>query len=259
MKTNMLFAAILLAATVTTSSANADILLFDSFNYPDGALVPNGGWTEYGNDQPEDLLVESGQAVIRHSVATQDANRSFTGVAGTLYYGLDFSVDDLGQPFSSGSTDFEYFATFYNGDNVGINNLSARLDIVAPSGSGDFSVGIATDDGTADATWATDLTYGTTYRVVVSYNQADNVAQLWLDAVVESDLSILGTNQPTVGDTVSAFALRQTGSDEGETIRVDNLVVGTTFSDVVVAIPEPSSTTILAIGLLGLLSKRRRS
>jgi hypothetical protein len=129
--------------------------------------------------------------------------------------------------------DFEYFATFYAARPGGGDDLSARLDIVAPSGSGDFSVGIASDDGTADATWATDLTFDTTYHAVVSYDQDDNLATLWIDPVVESDTSILGTNQTTAGDIVSAVALRQATSDASETVRIDNLMVGTSFKSVV--------------------------
>ena len=261
MKTLALVSAILFTAVILSGSdAKAQVLLSEDFSYADGALVPNGGWTEYGNNQPEDLLVESGQALIRHGNATQDVNLSFTTTPGTLYYGIDFSVDDRGTPFDTNFSDFEYFATFYNGNNDTINNLSARLDIVSPSDTGDFTVGIASDDGTADATWGTDLNYGTTYRAIVSYDQADNVARLWIDAAVESDTSIVGTNQDTPGDVVSAFALRQTGSDAEETIRVDNLLVGTSFNDVVIGVPEPGSVAFLiAAGLVGLVSTRRRS
>ena len=147
-----------------------------------------------------------------------------------LYYSIEFSVDDLGAPLDPANTDFEYFSTFYNG--AGGDNLSARIDIVAPSGTGVFTVGIASDDGTADTTWATDLTYDTTYRAVVSYDQDDNLATLWIDPVVESDTSILGTNQPDAGDIISAFALRQATSDAAETVRIDNILVGTTFESV---------------------------
>ena len=37
------------------------------------------------------------------------------------------------------------------------------LDLKYTTSAGDFSIGIASDEGTADATWATDLNYGTTF------------------------------------------------------------------------------------------------
>jgi len=94
-------------------------------------------------------------------------------------------------------------------------------------------VGIATTAGTADATWATDLTFGTTYRAVVRYDQDANIAELWIDAVLETDTSILGADETDPGDAVDSFALRQSDSNLNETVYVDNLCVGTTFADVV--------------------------
>ena len=94
-------------------------------------------------------------------------------------------------------------------------------------------MGIATTAGTADATWATDLTFGTTYRAVVRYDQDANIAELWIDAVLETDTSILGADETDPGDAVDSFALRQSDSNLNETVYVDNLCVGTTFADVV--------------------------
>ncbi len=99
--------------------------------------MPNGGWAEYGPTQPNALQVVGGQAVVGHTSATsQDVLLPFTNntPAGIMFYAFDFSVDDLGAPVSAVNDDYEYFATFYNG--VGGDNLSARMDIVAPTGIG---------------------------------------------------------------------------------------------------------------------------
>jgi len=218
-----------------SDTAKGVVLLSEDFDYPDGDLVGNGDWVGYGSDQRQPVQVESGQAVIAGE-GIQDVNVPFGGATGILYYSIEFSVDDLGAPYPlDDSPDFEYFVTFYDGN--GGDNLSARIDIQAPSGAGDFTVGIASDEGTADATWATDLTYDTTYRAVVSYDQVNNLAQLWIDPIVESDTSILGENRLATegigGDTPTAVALRQASSDGAETIRVDNLLVGTSFDAVV--------------------------
>ncbi len=230
-------------------SMNAAVIAFDNFDYADGSLVGNGGWAGHSGTAG-DLLVSSGQVVVEHGSPSEDANLAFTPVAGVVYYGLDFTVDDLGAPYSG--TDNEYFAHFRQG-----TNFSARLDIVAPTGGGDFTVGIASDESTADTIWATDLMFGTTYRAVVSYDQDANIAELWIDATFETDTSILGEDRSDPGDSVSSFALRQSDSSENETVRVDGLVLGTTFDDVVNAIPEPSAIAFILLGMAAMAGRRR--
>jgi hypothetical protein len=231
-------------------SANAAVLTFDNFDYPDGSLVPNGGWENHSG-VVDTLLVSGGQAVVQHGTPSEDAHRSFTSVPGVIYYGLDFSVDDLGHAYTAAS-DHEYFA------HLATNGFDfcARLDVVSPTSGGDFSVGIASDDSVADAIWPTDLTYGTTYRAIVKYDQDANQAELWIDALFETDASIQGDDQADPGDSVTRFSLRQSDSDENETVRVDGLVVGTSFGDVVAPVPEPASFLLLSLGALALARRR---
>jgi len=241
----------LLFALLIASLSFGQVIVSEDFNYPDGSLVPNGSWVNHSGNAG-DLLVSSGLAVVQHGTPSEDANLPFTAISGNIYYALDFSVDDLGAPYSSAGTDYEYFVHFKEG-----NNFSARLDIVPPTGSGDFSVGIASDESTADAVWATDLTFGVTYRAVVRYDQDNNIAELWIDASASTDTSILGEDRANPGDAIVEFALRQSDSDENETIRVDNVVVGETFEDVVnpvtstetiITINSPSDFAVLASG-----------
>ena len=248
---NRLFAAFVISA-FAFGNANATVIGSDTFDYADGALVPNGGWANHSGTVGT-LLVSGGQAVVEHGTPSEDAHRSITPVAGVIYYGLDFSVDDLGHVYTA-DTDHEYFAHFGT-DGF---DFCARLDVVSPTVAGDFSVGIASDDSTADAIWATDLDYDTIYRAVVKFDLDDNRAQLWIDATLETDTSILGTDQGYAGDSIDSFALRQSDSGENETIRVDHLVVGTTFGDVVAPVPEPATLSLLALGSLVALARKRR-
>ena len=230
MKTRMLIAIVVCAFGL--GSANAAEIVHDNFNYADGSLVPNGGWATHSG-VAGDLLVASGQAVVQHGVPSEDANLAFISVSGNVYFGIDISV-------SADSTiqggDYEYFAHFKDDG----TNFAARLDVVEPSGGGDYSLGISSDQSLADATWPTDLTFGVTYRAVVRYDQDANIAELWIDAALESDASILGFDQPDPGDTVTQIALRQSDSSNNETVLVDNLCVGTAFADVV----RPCSDTV---------------
>jgi len=243
----LIFAGFLCAGLV--ANASATVIVYDNFDYADGSLVGNGGWANHSGILG-DMLVSSGQVVVQHGTPSEDANVAFSAVSGTIYYGIDFSVGNLGAPYTAGG-DYEYFAHFREGF-----NFSGRLDIVPPSSSGDFSVGISSQSSTAEAVWATDLSYDTFYRAVVGYDQDANIAELWINPAVAGDTSILGADGTDPGDTVVSFALRQSDSTENETVFVDNLVVGTTFEDVVTAVPEPGTLALLGLG--GLLTALRR-
>ena len=247
-------ASAIIAVGAWSNVLRADVIAYDNFDYADGSLVGNGGWANHSGNAG-DLQVLNNQVVVQHGAPSEDANLSFSSGAGDIFFGIDFSVTST-EAISGG--DFEYFAHFKD-DGF---NFSARLDIVAATSGGDFTVGIASDDSTADATWATDLTFGTFYRAVVRFDQPNNQAQLWVDATNESDVSILGDDKADPGDTVTQFALRQSDSSQNETVTVDNLVIGQTFQDVVTPftpVPEPSG--LLVLGLFGFagLARRRRS
>ncbi|MFT7629566.1 MAG: hypothetical protein ACI87E_000564 [Mariniblastus sp.] len=253
MKKFMVFGMVLIAAVIASGESFADVLASDGFDYADGSLVGNGGWANHSGTAG-DLQVAGGQVLIQHGIPSEDANLAFSPVAGMVFFGIDFSVSSSGDITG---TDHEYFAHFKD-DGF---NFSARLDVVAATAGGNYSLGIASDESTADTIWGSDLTFGTTYRAVVGFDQAINQAQLWVDATLESDTSILGEDRADPGDTVTQFGLRQSDSDLNELVTVDNLMVGTTFADVATfsAVPEPGSIAFITLGMLGLVARRRRS
>ena len=123
----------LLVALLITSLSFGQVIASDGFAYPDGSLVPNGGWANHSGTAG-DLMVSSGQVLVQHGTPSEDANLSFTSISGNVYFAFDFSVIDLGNPFSG--TDNEYFAHFKDAG----NGFAARLDIVPPTGGGDFQL-----------------------------------------------------------------------------------------------------------------------
>ena len=233
----------LLFTLMTASTAIGQVIIAEDFTYPDGSLVANSAWLTTSGTANQ-MQVVSGQAVVNHN-DSEDVEITFASVTGSVYAGFDFSVDDLGATYSG--TDNEYFAHM---------DFAARIDIVEGTSGGDFSVGISTTTSTAEAVWGTDLTFGQTYRLIVEYDQDGGIAELWINPTLESDTSISGSVDTTPA-TIGSFDLRQSGSSENETIRIDNLMVGQTFDDVLtfqaptepsLTILSPTNGTVLAPG-----------
>ncbi len=210
--------------TAATCVPSNTLPITDDFTYADGSLIPNGLWLTNGGT-PGDFLVASGQAVVEHGAPSEDVIIPFTPVSGKIYYGLDFSVVDPGAPITG--SDFEYFAHFKDSG----FGFKARLDIVEATSGGDYTVGISTGTSTAEATWTADLSFGTTYRAIVMYDQDANLAQLWIDATAIGDTSILGGDDADPGSSMEAFSLRQSDSSTNETVLVDNLVISQNFAE----------------------------
>ena len=199
--------------------------IIEDFEYSDGSLSSNPSWNSFSGTLG-DLLVSSGQAVIQQgTTSSEDVNIAFGSRTGDVFYALDFTVTDPGGIITG--SDYEYFAVLKDDG----YNYRARLDVAEAINGGDFTIGISTIGGTADAVWATDLSYGTTYRATVRYNQESNISELWIDATASTDTSILGIDQADPGTTVTQFALRQADSSMDESIIIDNLTVSQTFSE----------------------------
>jgi len=223
-------------AALTAGTANAATLASDDFSYADGSLVPNGGWANHSGT-PGDLLVASGAAVVQHGTPSEDANLQFASQStGVLTASFDIVVND---DTAIGGSDFEYFAHFFT---QGSFNFRSRLDVVAASGSGDYSLGISSSSSTAEATTAADFSFGDTVSVVLSFDLDTGVGSLTVGAE-----TIVGSASGG-GQTLDAFGLRQSDSSNNESVTVDNLVIEN--------VPEPGSLALLGLG--GLLIARRR-
>ncbi len=214
--------------TRTINSPNCVPLLSlpynDSFDYADGSLTASSNWNNFSGNEG-DLVVENGHAVVQHGDPSEDAGVSFQSVEGIIYYAFDFSVNNPGEIISG--NDSEYFAMFKD-DGF---SYRAKIDIVPAISQGDFTVGISSTGNSADATWPYDLSFDTTYRATVKYDQSQNIAQLWIDASSENDESIMGSDEDDPGTSITQFGLRQSDSSNNESIHVDNLSITQTFGE----------------------------
>ena len=130
----------------------------------------------------------------------------------------------------------------------------SRLDIAAFSASG-YSLGLS-QNATAEVVSESVLSYGANYSVVLGFDFTSGLSTLWIDTTSITDTNITTSAVDSAND-ISAFAFRQGASSPDQEITIDNLIVATTFAEVV---PEPGTYALLA-GMFALASVmlRRRS
>lgn len=226
---------------LTAGDAKAALLASDDFSYPDGSLVPNGGWANHSGN-PGDLLVASGAAVVQHGTPSEDANLSFPNVeSGVLNATFEIIVND---DTAIGGGDYEYFAHFFTD---GSFNFRSRVDVVPANGTGDYTLGISSTSSTAEATLPVDFAYGDAVTVSLDFDLDTGIGSL-----TAGGSTIVGTSS-SLGESLNRFALRQSDSSNNETVTVDNLrITGTPV------IPEPTSLCLMVAGLAGIAASRRR-
>ena len=250
MNNRLLVAAAVIVFGALSGLVKADVYFSEGFDYSDGSLTTvSSDWTRHSGTEGQ-IQVSGGKVLLTDS-QSEDVNRLLgtTITTGTVFAGFDFSVSAN----NPGGTDFEYFAHFGNGT----SDFTARMDVNTADANG-FLVGIS-HTSTAQASWGSTLSYDTVYRAIIGYDRDSGLANLWIDASQDTDTSIVTTTNDT--NNVEGFYLRESSSSVNETIVVDDLVVGSTFADVVTfnAVPEPSG--LLVLGLFGFagLARRRRS
>ena len=201
-------------AVLTASTAQATLLISEDFSHDDGVLLgqtptpgPGGNWAAHSNSGSQPILVSSGMAVLTQAAGSggrEDLNSSFAprSATATTYAAFDLNLpsntnltgdpaglnDSTGAPLDSAGL---YFAHFMYGST---SSFRARTGIVQPSGGGDFGLAINGNGQNlgSGATWPSDLSFDTTYRIVISYNAGNGDAKLWVDPTDESSRKCSG-------------------------------------------------------------------
>lgn len=225
------------------SQASTTVLATDDFSYDDGPLVGNGGWMNQSGNEGT-LLVSSGEVVVTQDSGSEDGELIFSGTK--FSYGIVTAEFDIRvtAPAAMTGDDFEYFAHFSDNESFA---FLARLDVVTPNDTGDYTLGISSTSSTADAMLPVDFAFDTVVPVALSFNIDTGVGSVTAGGSTVSSSSI------SLGELVDAFNLRQSSSSSDETIFLDNLVISHT-------VPEPSTIlmALMAASGVGAVAMRRR-
>jgi len=238
----------------------------DSFPDPNGALlgqsaqIGSGVWS-LTSSTVNPIQVNNGLVVLVNS--GQDAYDALsspvsTSAGGSIFVGLDLNV-------TAAQATGDYFLHFCS--TVGGTSGFYDKVWVKSSGSG-FVLGSQDNNGTV-IYGSTVLTLGTTYRLVTEEDFVPGALNDTFEFYVNpTDLSVAANNTAYLSATwsgagaeASSYAeinLRQGTAAAAPSETIDNLIVGSAFSNVSV-IPEPSTVALAAMGGVACLVAFRRS
>jgi hypothetical protein len=219
------------APLIAAMAARAEVLLDETFNYPDGPLasVSDGRWTTHSGT-PGQVTVSGGVIRLQGS-KTEDVRNAFAmrGITnGTLFAGLDVRFRALPSPTGA------FFFHFKDPVDSGAASVfTGRIHATtAGAGAGALQVGIAW--GTGTPAWvARDIRTNEAVQLVLRLDLAATNAVLWVNPVSEAAAEgwAQAIDARGIGQGLSQVAFRQaTGLGE---VEVERLRVGTRFEDVV--------------------------
>jgi hypothetical protein len=222
------------------ASIRASIVLDEAFNYPDGAVVTAPGtlWTTHSGSVTGQVDVASGKLNLT-GAETEDVNALLQGQpystnsTDSLYAKFTVNFSALPSGASGG-----YFAHFMVGSSTFRAKVFATTNAAA---AGLFRLGISSGSNLATNTFPQDLNPNQDHTVVIRLALNTAASTLWINPTAETDSSVNAADTFTPIN-VASFAFRQT-SGIG-TLTVDDLVVGTSFADVVNAIVVPQPLAI---------------
>ena len=210
------------------------VVLCDPFNYADGSIVANAlfFWSTHSASTGQTgqtqvvqgrLLLSSSQSEDIHAFLT---NAPYTPAEGWFLYArftVNFSVLPHGAP--------DTFAHFRNTGNGFGARVFAATNGAAP---GKLRLGISNNAGNPSAILPVDLETNATYTVVTRYKVGTGQSTLWVNPGSENDAgaTATATDNPVLFD-VWTYAFRQSGGIGA--LAVDDLKIGTAFSDVVLS------------------------
>jgi hypothetical protein len=259
------------AVCLLLPSTHATLLFSDGFNYTAGGNLGGninpGNSTAWSGSSSQITVGNSGltypgfqgyggnSVVLTPGAATTTTNvySAVTGSGSTIYY--SFLIDCTTLPTANN------YITSLNQGTAPNGSTDAMAIYVGASGASNWRVGVRTTGGGSGATFeSTALSLNTTYLVVTELTLGPNpTVSLFLNPF--PGLGQPGSPSATQTGTNAVLSVNDVGfkAQSATTVGnyiIDDLSIGTTWADVTV--PEPSILALGGIGLLGLISYRRR-
>lgn len=173
-----------------------------------------------------------------NATTPRDINRSFTATtANVQYYSLLLKVIDNTQLSATASAN-GYFMSFGATAGASISSLGARLGVVSSNAGANFRLNIS-NISTGTLTYSenpVDLTFGTTYLVVVKFDRSTSptVASLWVNPTslggTEPATTVTNNSGTATFTTFSSICIRN--SSATPKAEIDEIRVGPTWASV---------------------------
>jgi hypothetical protein len=238
-----IFLALLVAVGfLAASNTQAQVLLQENFTFT-GLLTANG-WTAVSGTNSNAITAAAPGLTypnLPSSGVGNAASLTTSGEDDRKQFGTTNTTGDIYTTFlvnvSAAQAAGDYFVTLGTGASSFTSRIFARS-----SGSG-FQLGVQ-KSSTAPPTYATNVyNLSTTYLVALKVTRASGsgVASLWVDPPlgVSETAPLVQNNAGADPGAIDSFYLRQGGAANSPTLRLGNILVGTTWASVT---PSSSST-----------------
>jgi len=222
--------------TWSAAAASANVVS-GGLSYSNGSVASSGG--------SHAIEIISGTGSVLNSAL----QRSFSTQTVTLYMSFLWQ-DSANNESPTASGDFTQVG-FDNASTDGNPNLSFLRN------NGNLTLRNGTGGGVDTGL---DGSIGTTYMIVVKATKGATyyTADMWVNPTSLTEVAPLASNTANSGiNDIGTFLVRTAFMETSDAFQIDNIRIGTEWSDVVLAVPEPSAALLGGLGTLMLLRRRR--